>query len=81
MAVSIRLSRRGANKKPFYRVVVADSRCKRDGKFLEIVGYFDPRNRPESINLKMDRITHWIEKGSKVSPAVKKLVKEKGFSV
>ncbi|MCD6280122.1 MAG: 30S ribosomal protein S16 [Deltaproteobacteria bacterium] len=81
MAVSIRLSRRGANKKPFYRVVVADSRFKRDGRFLEIVGYFDPRKRAESVNLKIDRIKYWADKGVKISPAVKKLIKEKGFSI
>jgi len=77
MAVSIRLTRGGAKKKPFYRIVVTDSRKKRDGRFLEIVGFFDPKFRPESINLKMDRIQEWIDKGGQVSPAVKKLIKEK----
>jgi small subunit ribosomal protein S16 len=80
MALSIRLTRGGAKKQPFYRVVVTDSRKKRDGRFLEIVGHFDPKFRPESINLKMDRIKEWIDKGGQVSPAVKKLLKEKGFS-
>jgi len=80
MALSIRLTRGGAKKQPFYRVVVTDSRKKRDGRFIEIVGHFDPKFRPESINLKMDRIKEWIDKGGQVSPAVKKLLKEKGFS-
>jgi small subunit ribosomal protein S16 len=80
MAVSIRLTRGGANKKPYYRVVVTDSRKKRDGKFIEIVGHFDPKFRPESINLKVDRIKEWVGKGAQMSPAVKKLMKEKGYS-
>lgn len=81
MAVSIRLTRGGAKKKPFYRVVVADSRCRRDGKFLEIVGHFDPKTRPESINLQMDRIKEWVDKGGTLTPAVKKLIKEHGGSL
>ncbi len=81
MAVSIRLTRGGAAKKPFYRVVVTDSRCKRDGRFIEIVGYFDPKFRPESINLKMDRIKEWVANGGQLTPAVKKLIKDKGYSL
>jgi small subunit ribosomal protein S16 len=81
MAVSIRLTRGGAKKKPFYRIVVADSRCKRDGRFLEIVGHFDPKNRPESISLQIERIKEWTQKGGQLSPAVKKLIKDKGYSI
>ena len=81
MAVSIRLTRGGAKKSPFYRVVVADSRAPRDGKFLEVVGHFDPKTRPESITLKIDRIQEWIGKGGQMTPAVKKLVKEKGYAL
>ncbi|HOM28530.1 MAG TPA: 30S ribosomal protein S16 [Deltaproteobacteria bacterium] len=81
MAVTIRLTRGGASKKPFYRVVVADSRSKRDGKFIEIVGHFDPKFRPDSIELDMDRIREWVSKGGQVSPAVKKLMKEKGHTL
>ena len=81
MAVSIRLTRGGAKKKPFYRIVVADSRCKRDGKFLEIVGHFDPKNRPESISLQIEKIKEWTQKGGQLSPAVKKLIKDKGYSI
>jgi small subunit ribosomal protein S16 len=81
MAVSIRLTRGGQKKQPFYRVVVTDSRKKRDGRFIEIVGHFDPKFRPGSISLKMDRIKEWVDKGGQVSPAVKKLMKEKGHSL
>ncbi len=81
MSVSIRLTRGGAKKKPFYRIVVADSRCKRDGRFLDIVGHFDPKNRPESISLQIDKIKEWTEKGGQLSPAVKKLIKDKGYSI
>ncbi len=77
MAVSIRLTRGGAKKKPFYRIVVTDSRNRRDGQFLEIVGHFDPLRRPESIELKMDRIQEWIDKGGRPTPAVQKIIKEK----
>jgi len=81
MAVSIRLTRGGAAKKPYYRVVVTDSRNKRDGSFIEIVGHFDPKFRPESISLRIDRIKEWINNGGQLSPAVKKLIKEKGYTL
>jgi len=81
MAVSIRLTRGGAKKKPFYRVIVADSRNRRDGRVLDIVGFFNPKNREDSITLKMDKIKAWVEKGGQLSPAVKKLIKDKGYSV
>ncbi|HQI80414.1 MAG TPA: 30S ribosomal protein S16, partial [Deltaproteobacteria bacterium] len=75
------LTRGGAAKKPFYRVVVTDSRNKRDGRFLEIVGHFDPKFRPESISLNIDRIKEWVSNGGVLSPAVKKLIKEKGYTL
>jgi small subunit ribosomal protein S16 len=78
MAVSIRLTRGGSKKKAFFRVVVTDSKSKRDGRFLEIVGHFNPKTRPESITLDMDRIREWTDKGGQLTPAVKKLIKEKG---
>jgi small subunit ribosomal protein S16 len=81
MSVCIRLSVKGSNNKPFYRVVVTDSRFKRDGKFLEIVGHYDPKKRPESIHLDMDKIKEWVAKGGNLTPAVKKLIKEKGLSI
>ncbi|HNY64412.1 MAG TPA: 30S ribosomal protein S16 [Deltaproteobacteria bacterium] len=81
MAVSIRLTRGGAKKKPFYRVVVADSRSKRDGRFLAIVGHFNPKTRPESITLDIEKIKEWTQKGGQLTPAVRKLIKEKGYSL
>jgi small subunit ribosomal protein S16 len=81
MSLSIRLTRCGAKQKPFYRVIVLDSRKRRDGRSLDIVGFFNPRNREESINLDIGKIKYWVEKGGQMSPAVKKLVKEKGFSI
>ncbi|MBM3300035.1 MAG: 30S ribosomal protein S16 [Deltaproteobacteria bacterium] len=76
MAVTIRLARHGAKKKPFYRVVAADLRAPRDGRFLEVVGTYDPRNKVSGLNLKMDRIQHWISKGADVSETVRKVVKQ-----
>lgn len=81
MAVHIRLTRGGAKKKPFYRVVVTDSRFKRDGRFIEVLGHFDPKTRPEGITLDMDKIKEWKDKGGLLSPAVKKLIKDKGYSI
>ena len=81
MAVSIRLTRGGSKKKPFYRIVVADSRCKRDGRFIEIVGHFNPKTRPESIILDVDRIKEWTKNGGQLTPAVKKLIKDSGNSI
>lgn len=81
MSLSIRLSRCGAKKKPFYRIVVMDSRNRRDGRSLDIVGFFNPVNREESINLDMDKIKEWVDKGGQMSPAVKKLIKDKGLTI
>ncbi|MDT8272348.1 MAG: 30S ribosomal protein S16 [Desulfomonilia bacterium] len=81
MAVSIRLTRGGSKKKPFYRIVVADSRFKRDGRFIEIVGHFNPKTRPESITLDVDRIKEWTRNGGQLTPAVKKLIKDSGKSI
>lgn len=72
--VRIRLMRLGAKKKPFYRVVVADSRARRDGPFIEVVGTYNPKPDPPEINLKMDRINYWIEKGAQPTDTVKKLI-------
>jgi small subunit ribosomal protein S16 len=75
MAVKIRLARFGAKKKPFYRIVAADSQDPRDGRFLEILGTYDPRNKSEGLNLKLDSINGWISKGAEVSDTVKKLMR------
>ena len=73
--VVIRLARGGAKKRPYYRVVVADRRMPRDGRYIERVGNFDPRVEEAQINLKLDRIDYWLKTGAKPSDTVKSLVK------
>ena len=72
--VRIRLTRMGAKKRPFYRMVAADSRSPRDGRFLEQLGYYDPMREPMVINLKLDRIDHWLSVGAKPSETAEKLI-------
>ena len=76
MAVSIRLRREGALNRPYYKVVVADSRSPRDGKFIEIIGTYDPKKTGHNSTLKMDRIEHWISKGAQPSDTVRSLIKK-----
>ena len=76
MSVKIRMARHGTKKKPFYRIVVADSEAPRNGAFLEIVGTFDPRAKGNQVVLKSDRILHWISKGAKPSTTVGQLIKK-----
>ncbi len=78
MAVVIRLARHGTKKKPFYRVVAAPSSCRRDGRFLEILGTYDPRNKTTGINLKIDEIKQWIAKGAEVTDTVRKIMRHSG---
>ena len=80
MAVKIRLARHGAKKKPFYRIVVADSESPRDGKFLENVGTYDPACDPAEITLKMDRVRYWMDQGALPTDTVQSLLKKEGFS-
>jgi len=76
--VPIRLSRGGAKKKPFYHVVVTDSRMRRDGRYIERVGYFNPvaRGAEKRLDVSLDRIEHWISLGAATSDRVKTLIKE-----
>lgn len=76
--VTIRLARGGAKKRPFYQVVVADSRNSRDGRFIEKVGFFNPtaQGQSEMLRLDLDRINHWVGLGATVSDRVAKLVKD-----
>ena len=76
--VTIRLSRTGAKKKPFYHIVVTDSRKKRDGRSLERVGFFNPSAKGQEVPLKidMDRINHWVAQGAQTSDRVAKLIKD-----
>ncbi len=76
MAVSIRLRREGAKNSPYYKVVVADSRRPRDGKFIEIVGTYDPKKKDHNSALKLDRIEHWMSQGAQPSDTVRSLVKQ-----
>ena len=80
MAVKIRLARHGGKGKPYYRIVVADSAFPRDGRFLEIVGNYDPNKNPAQVILKEDRIVDWISKGAKPTATVSQLLKNKGIS-
>ena len=75
MAVRIRLARHGAKKNPFYRIVVADSESPRDGRYLEAVGSYDPLQDPVAVDLKEDRIKHWLGQGATPSDTVKSLIK------
>lgn len=77
MAVKLRLTRMGKKRKPFYRVVVQESSFARDGRFLEILGHYDPADYPGSIVLKEDRVKEWLGKGALPTPAVKKLLTQK----
>jgi small subunit ribosomal protein S16 len=77
MAVVLRLARAGAKKAPFYRVVVADSRKPRDGRFIEQVGVYDPTREPVEVRLDTERVDHWISKGAVPSEIVGKLIKRK----
>lgn len=79
MAVKIRLARHGAKKKPFYRIVVADSQYPRDGRFLEIVGTYDPMKEPAAVTLKNDRITYWLGQGAIATDTVRSILKEDGL--
>ena len=78
--VVIRLSRGGASKRPFFNVVVADSRRSRDGKFIERIGFYDPMapQGRESLRIQMDRINHWQGRGAKLSDTVVRLIKQLG---
>ena len=75
MAVKIRLRRMGAKKAPFYRIVVADSRYPRDGRFIEEIGTYDPTKNPSVINLDMEKANKWIATGAKPTETVKKILK------
>ncbi len=80
MAVKIRLARRGAKKKPFYRIVASDIESPRDGRFLEILGTYDPMMDPAAITLKEERIRYWIKEGALPTTTVKSILKREGFN-
>lgn len=76
MAVKLRLARAGAKKKPFYKIVAADSRSPRDGKFIEQVGYYDPTRNPALTRIDMDKMEHWLKVGAQPSQIVKELIRK-----
>lgn len=76
MAVKLRLSRAGAKKSPFYRVVVTDSRSPRDGRFIEHVGIYDPTRNPAEVRFQMERIDHWLRVGATPSDTVAHLINQ-----
>ncbi len=74
MAVKIRLARAGAKKAPFYRVVAADSHAPRDGRFIEILGRYNPRTQPSTVELDVEKVDAWIAKGAQPTETVAKLI-------
>lgn len=80
MAVKIRLKRMGAKKAPFYRIVVADSRSPRDGKFIEEIGYYNPTTEPITIKVDSDKVAEWIKNGAQPSDTVKRLFNKSGIT-
>ncbi|MGD0282185.1 MAG: 30S ribosomal protein S16 [Dissulfurispiraceae bacterium] len=77
--VKIRLTRMGAHKKPFYRIIVADSRARRDGPFVEVIGTYDPKKEPSEIKVNLERAKHWIERGAQPTDTVRKLLQRSGM--
>ena len=77
--VKIRLRRMGAKKAPFYRVVVADSRYPRDGRFIEEIGYYDPTKEPNVVKIDAEKAQQWIKNGAQPTDTVKKLLKNNGI--
>ena len=77
--VKIRLNRMGAKRQPFYRIVVADSRSPRDGRFIEIVGNYDPKKNPAIVNVDEEKIISWIKNGAQPTDTVRSLLSKKGI--
>jgi small subunit ribosomal protein S16 len=79
MAVRIRLTRKGSKKKPYYRLVAAESEAPRDGKFLEVLGTYDPKRNPAEISLQKEKVQRWLEKGATASDSAKAILKSQGL--
>ncbi|MDD5793299.1 30S ribosomal protein S16 [Clostridium sp. HCP1S3_B4] len=80
MAVKIRLRRMGAKKAPFYRVVVADSRAPRNGRFIEEIGYYNPTVKPVEVKFNEEKATEWLKKGAQPTDVVKRLFDKAGLN-
>jgi len=78
MAVKIRLRRTGRKKQPTYRIVVADSRSPRDGKFIEVVGQYAPRQGEQALNLQNERVNYWLDNGAQPTDTVRSLLRKAG---
>ncbi len=76
MAVSIRLRREGTRNRPYYKIVIADTRSPRDGKFIEIIGTYDPKNPGDNSKIRLDRAEYWMSKGAQPSDTVRSLIKK-----
>jgi small subunit ribosomal protein S16 len=79
MAVKIRLQRGGAKKRPFYQVVIADERCRRDGRFIENIGYYDPTKEPAVCKLNEEKVVDWLGKGAQPTDTVRQILKNAGI--
>ena len=80
MAVKLRLQRHGSKKRPFYRLVAADSRNKRDGRYLEIIGTYNPTTEPASVNIDAEKAEKWLNEGAKPTDTVKNLFAKAGIT-
>jgi small subunit ribosomal protein S16 len=80
MAVKLRLTRVGGRKDPRWRIVAADGRAKRDGRFIEILGHYNAQTEPSTIEIDEERAKHWLERGAQPSGSVRHLLKHKGIS-
>jgi small subunit ribosomal protein S16 len=78
--VKIRLARHGAKKKPFYRIVVTDSRSPRDGRFIDQVGFYDPTKNPAVVEIKKEKIEKWLQRGAQPTETVAQLIKRAGLA-
>lgn len=79
MAVKIRLKRMGAKKKPFYRIVIADSRSPRDGRFIENIGYYNPLTNPADVRIDAEKAAEWLKNGAQPSETVRSLLRKNGI--
>ena len=73
--LSIRMRRTGSKKRPFFRIVVSEARSKKEGEFIEVLGFYNLRNQPAVFEINKDRVAHWVKLGAQPSDAVKKLIK------
>ncbi|OIP89343.1 MAG: 30S ribosomal protein S16 [Syntrophobacteraceae bacterium CG2_30_61_12] len=78
MPVRIRLARRGSKKKPFYSIVVADSKAPRDGRFIERIGTYNPLTDPAQVTIKAERLHHWLDQGAEPTDTVRSLIRDHG---